>query len=61
MHWNRWPSGTTACGKNATRCRATANLVYWEDQRMADGRRCPACKRWVEKMQKEDRAALESA
>lgn len=43
MHWNLVPTGETACGKDASRCRTTASVNIWRDTRLAGGRRCLKC------------------
>ena len=52
MHFTIPFSGETLCGKNSTRVRATSRLNYWDDPKMAGGRRCPQCSPGVEEVRK---------
>lgn len=53
LHWYAFSVANvdeTVCGKDKNRARATALLSVWNDSAMAGGRRCPACKGYVDKM-----------
>lgn len=50
MHWCAFLSTETVCGKVAARCRTTRTLQYWDDLRMASGRRCETCATYVEQI-----------
>lgn len=47
LHWAA-NFADTACGKDVMRVRVTRVDATWDNPRIADGRRCAACKAWLE-------------